>query len=52
MDGVSAAGGVIAIISLAIQLVDGTRKLHGFVASIKESPAEIQDLALVSFVAV
>jgi hypothetical protein len=50
MDGVSAASAVIAVVSIAIQLLDSAKRLHTFVATIEDSPADIQDLALVSII--
>ena len=48
MDGVSAAGGVISVVSLAIQFADGAKKLYNFIKSMKDTPSDIHDIALVT----
>lgn len=48
MDGLSAAGSVISIVSVAIQLADSARKLCDFISDIKDAPAELEHLGAVS----
>ena len=45
MDGLSAAAGVIAVASLAIQLAENTNKLVEFWSSIQHAPEEIRDIS-------
>ena len=47
MDGLSAASGAMATVSLALQLLEIVKKLHEIVDSIKDSPSEIQEFATV-----
>ena len=46
MDGLSSATGVIAVASIAIQLVDSIDKLSTFWNSIKDAPEEISGIAI------
>ena len=47
MDGVSAAGGIISIISLAIQFASGLKASYEFLAAVRDAPSDIQDLVAV-----
>jgi len=48
MDGVSAAGGIISIVSVAIQLANSAKMLCDFIGDIKDAPTEIEDISAVS----
>ncbi|KAI9721239.1 MAG: hypothetical protein M1812_002400 [Candelaria pacifica] len=44
MDGLSAAAGVISVVSLAIQLAESVHKVEEFWRSVKDAPSEVRDL--------
>ncbi|KAI9731808.1 MAG: hypothetical protein M1835_003512, partial [Candelina submexicana] len=44
MDGLSAAAGVISVVSLAIQLAESVHKVENFWKSVKDAPSEVNDL--------
>ncbi|KAL8905275.1 MAG: hypothetical protein Q9207_002746 [Kuettlingeria erythrocarpa] len=46
MDGLSTAASGLAVVSIAIQLADGIKKLHDFWTSITEAPEEIKESLL------
>lgn len=43
MDGLSTAAGGFAVVSVALQLADGIKKLHDFWNSITEAPEDIKE---------
>lgn len=45
MDGISAAASGIAVVSLALQLVETVTAVHAFLRSIEDAPEEIERLA-------
>ena len=47
MDGVSAAGGIFSIVSLAIQFASSVKDTYEFLAAVRDAPSEIQDLVSV-----
>jgi hypothetical protein len=44
MDGLSAASSGIAVVSLAVQLVDSVREIHRFLRRVSEAPKELKRL--------
>jgi len=45
MDGLSVGGSVIAILSLAIRLVENVKHIHDVWESIKDAPASVREVA-------
>ena len=46
MDGVSSAAGVIAVASIALQLVDSINKLAAFWNNVKDAPEDVHSIAV------
>ena len=46
MDGLSSGGGVIAVVSLAVQLADSVKKVYEFWSSVEGAPEEIHMIAV------
>ncbi|MCJ1235045.1 hypothetical protein MMC14_003009 [Varicellaria rhodocarpa] len=44
MEGLSTASGVIAVLSLTVQLANSVKELYEFWSSIQEAPAEVRDI--------
>ena len=44
MDGLSGAGSVIAVVSVAIQLAETIKKIYDFWSSVQDAPQDIRDI--------
>jgi hypothetical protein len=49
MDGLSAAGGAFAVVSIAIQLAESAKKLYEFIDTAQSSESKLRQLLLVCF---
>ena len=45
MDGLSTSGGIIAVISLGVRLVENLKHIHDVWESIKDAPASVREVA-------